>query len=284
MNNSSEFKKISLDEILVDKYNVRKKDIDKGLDDIAASIKAVGLLQPITVYKDDEKGKYVILAGQRRLNAFHYLNDNFPQNGYDQIDCKLIDEPPNDIEKMSISLAENITQATMATADIVEAVTKLFDYKRDYDYVRDKLGLTEYMVKKYVKLSRLPEKVVQAIKEGVIHPKSNNAENAALRAVDALQWIPNSGISEDDVIELAVEYAKDEIDNEALDAEARKGGTVEQIKEGAKKRGKTKLLLNLDVDLANKLKRVSEESGENESSKAIRYIASGVQKDLDDHE
>ena len=98
MNNSSEFKKISLDEILVDKYNVRKKDIDKGLDDIAASIKAVGLLQPITVYKDDEKGKYVILAGQRRLNAFHYLNDNFPQNGYDQIDCKLIDEPPNDIE------------------------------------------------------------------------------------------------------------------------------------------------------------------------------------------
>ena len=81
----TEIQLLSLDSVKVQKYNVRKKEIDKGIEDLAASIKAVGLLQPITVFFDSEKEFYVILAGQRRLNAHHNLNDKYPGKGWDKI-------------------------------------------------------------------------------------------------------------------------------------------------------------------------------------------------------
>jgi ParB family chromosome partitioning protein len=281
---SIEIQLLPLDSIKVQKYNVRKKEIDKGIDDLAASIKAVGLLQPITVFFDSEKKFYVILAGQRRLNAHHYLNDEYPGEGWDKIKCIVIDEPETNEKKMALSLAENITQAQMANSDIVKAVTDLYNTYRDYEMVKEEFGLTRYMVDKFVRLARLPERLKEAINEGEISNQTKVAENAALRAVDALKWTKGGDVSVDDVLEMAQEYAKGEIDAESLDSASNKGGTVKEIKESAKARPKTKLQLTLDTEMASKLKKVADNSGDTEQTKAVSYISAGVQRDYEDLE
>ncbi len=281
---STEIQLLSLDLIKVQKYNVRKKEIDKGIDDLAASIKAVGLLQPITVFFDSEKKFYVILAGQRRLNAHHQLNEKYSGKGWDKIKCIVIDEPETNEKKMAMSLAENITQAQMVNSDIVKAVTDLFNTYRDYEMVQEEFGLTRYMIDKFVRLARLPERLKEAINEGEISSQTKVAENSALRAVDALKWTKGGDVTVDDVLEMAQEYAKGEIDVASLDSASSKGGSVKEIKESAKAKPKTKLQLTLDTEMASKLKKVADNSGETENTKAVSYISAGVQRDFDDLE
>ncbi len=103
---------ILLDKIRVPQYNVRTHDMTAGIDDLAASIKAVGLLQPITAYLDSENERYVVLAGQRRLNAFDYLNKKHPGEGFDKIACVVVNEPKTREEKIvAVACREHNTAA-----------------------------------------------------------------------------------------------------------------------------------------------------------------------------
>ena len=232
---SKEIQLIPLESIKVEKHNVRKKEIDKGIEDLAASIKANGLIQPITAYFDSGKNYYVLLAGQRRLNAHHNLNKKFPGQEYAKIKCIVIDEPETNEKKIALSLAENITQVQMSNTDLVRAVTDLYSIYHDYEIVQEEFGITKYMVDKYVKLARLPERLVEAIHEGEISPNPRTAENAALKSVEALNYTKNGNVPVEDTVELAKEYASGEIDAESLTEEASKGGSIYDIKKAAKK-------------------------------------------------
>lgn len=274
-----QIQKISLDKIRVEKHNVRKRDIDVGIEDLAASIKAVGLLQPITAYMDSEKGLYVILAGQRRLNAFNYLNEKHPGDGFDSIMCIVIPEPTTDEEKLSLSLAENITQLQMHNTDLVKAVTDLYNTYHDYEMVQEKFGLTKYMVDKYVRLARLPDRLKKAIDDGEISPNPKSAENAALKAVDSLQYRKDGDVPIETVLELAKELTKGEVDTTKLLTEAGKGGTVSEMKSRAKNRATTRQTIDLSDEVAEKLKKVAESSGERPNDRATMYVVEGVNKD-----
>ena len=281
---SKKLDSIPISDIVVEKHNVRTKDITVGIEDLAASIKATGLLQPLTVYFNSEKNKYVLLAGQRRFNAFVLLNDDNPNEGFDKIECNIIDEPKTDEEKLALSLAENITQLQMHNSDLVKAVTDLFNVYRDYDIVKEKFGLTKYMIDKYVRLARLPERLKKAINDGEINPDNKKAENAALRAVDALGWIKGGDILEDDVVELAVEYARGDITTEALTTAAKRGGSIDEIKAAAAKKVLSKQTIELSIDVAAKLKKVAEFNGESEKSRATHYVVKGATRDYSELE
>jgi hypothetical protein len=63
---------IPLKKLLAWDGNVRKMDTDKGIDELAASIYAHGLLQSLVVRKD-KRSKYAVVAGRRRLLALESL-------------------------------------------------------------------------------------------------------------------------------------------------------------------------------------------------------------------
>ena len=275
----SEFKDVPLDIIKVQKHNVRVADIDKGIEDLADNIKANGLLQPIAAYYDSEQSRYVILTGQRRLNAYHHLNDKYPGDGFDKIQCKIIPEPKTDEKKKALSLAENITQLPMSNSDLIKAVTDLYNVYGDYDMVRQEFGISKRMVDKYVRISRLPENLKTAIQEGEIHSDPKKAVNAALRAVDALQYTKSGPITEDQVLELTKAMARPENDPADLAAEAPRGGSIDDIEARAVKRRKRSLKIDLDTVLSEKLQKVSEQSGDTEMSLATQYIVEGVERD-----
>ena len=268
---------LSLDDVKIQKHNVRTRDIDDGIDDLASSIKALGLLQPITAYYDSANSRYVVLAGQRRLNAHVLLNEKYPKGGFDKIKAILIPEPTNSDDKTALSLAENITHLGMHQTDLIKAVTDLYNVYHDYDMVQEKFGLTRFMVNKYVKLARLPQKIIDAINDGEISANPQTAENAAIRAVDALRSTSSDSDEQlENVIKLARNYASGEFQNEDLDDEARKGGNPDQIAGRARSKVKKKFTVNLSLEVAEKLQRVSEDKGEKEVSTATSFIVKGV--------
>ena len=175
---SDKIQLLPLDDIKIQKHNVRTRDIDDGLDDLSTSIRALGLLQPITAYYDSANSRYVVLAGQRRLNAHVLLNEKYPKEGFDKIKAILIPEPSNSDDKTALSLAENVTHLPMHQTDLIKAVTDLYNVYHDYDMVQEQFGLTRFMVNKYVKLARLPQKIVDAINDGQISSNPQTAENA----------------------------------------------------------------------------------------------------------
>ena len=227
------------------------------------------------------------MAGQRRFNAHHWLNKEFPGEEFheqktDEIKCIVIPEPDSDEKKLALSVAENITHVHMSNTDSVKAVTDLWNTYKSYEMCKDEFGLTRGMVDNFVALARLPPEIKDAINEGAIASNEKVAENAALRAVDALGWVKGGDISVQDVLDMATELAKGEIEQDALIEEGGKGGTVKEIKERAKKKPRTKFTLNLSTEIAAKLKKVSEIKGDNESTRATGYVNDGVNIDYDE--
>lgn len=274
---------ISINNIDIPKYNIRTRNIDKGLDDLAISIRANGLLQPITVYFDLASSRYKIIQGQRRYNAHQRLNENYSGEGFDRIRCIIIEEPESEEEKKSLSLSENITQLPMDEHDLRRAVTDLYNKYNNHEIVEREFGLSKYMVDKYVRLARLPEEVKQAVEDGKIHPNPKRAESNALRAVDALEYTPSGPHAVEHVIGLATEMAKGNIKADDLADEAAKGGTILEIKERARgKKDKLKVIVSLASETGKKLQAVASASGESEDECATRYVVTGTERDYEE--
>jgi len=281
---NGKFEKISLTEICSESPSLSpRKFIEHDIDELKESIKVFGLMQPITVYFDTEKKCYVIIAGQRRFNTYVVLNEENPNEGYDKIEAKIIDESPTADSRKAMSLAENLSRVNLSADDLVKQVSDLYNTYRDYDIVKQKFGLTKHMIDKYVSLARLPERLVQAINEGEISPNTKAAENAAIRAVDALNWQKDGDMDIEDLLEFAKSIAKGDIQINILEEEAKEGGTVAEIIDRASKKSVKELSeLRLSTEVYNKIEEISKSMNmdpEKLLMDAINDILSKYQKD-----
>ena len=255
--------------------------LQTGLDELKESIKVFGLLQPITVYYNSVTGCYELLSGQRRLMACVALNEENPNKGYDTIAAIVIDKPVTDDRRKAMSLAENTSRIDLQNDDIVKQVSDLYNIYCDYDIVQQKFGLTRYMIDKFVRLARLPERVVQAINEGEICPNTKAAENAAIRAVDALNWQKDGDVEVEDVVKFAKEIAKGEIQKESLEEEAKNGGNISEIIDRASKKSVKEIFnVKLSSEVFEKLTGMSDQLSEKpDLSNKIEEIAKSMNMD-----
>lgn len=267
--------KLPIDRIKVQRHNVRRHDIDVGIDDLVTSIKVHGLLEPIVAYKSNET--YYILTGQRRLNAYVKLNEDFPGEGYDSIPCFVRDEPESDNQKKALSLAENITQLPMTEVDLVKAVTDLYNEYGNYELVQEKFGLSKYMVNKYVKQSRLPVELNAAIERGEIASKPKVAINMAIKAVDAYNYTTGCDTPIDTVIELTKALVKGTVDPEDAKKGAQTGKTVREMEE--MKDDKKQLRLAISTEMDEKLDKVAQFKESPKVAVATEYVNTGVDRD-----
>ena len=266
---------LPLEKIKVQRHNVRLHAIDVGIDDLASSIKAHGLLEPIVAYKSGEV--YYILTGQRRLHAYVKLNDECPGEGYDHIPCFVREEPTGDNQKKALSLAENITQLPMTESDLVKAVTDLYNVYGNYEIVQEKFGLTRYMVNKYVKQSRLPPELKSAVESGAIHHKPKVALNMAIKAVDAYNYTTGSDTPLDTVINLAKALAVGTVDSGDAKKGARAGMTIQEMEE--MKYDKTLIKISISSDINEKLNKVAQQKESQKAVIASQYVIEGVERD-----
>lgn len=114
----SDITMIALVRLIESSENVRKTDRRDGISQLAASLKAHGLLQSLVV-RATEKGKFAVVAGGRRLRALRMLAKAGDIEKNTLIPCRVISGDENATE---LSLAENTVRLNMSLADEIEAV------------------------------------------------------------------------------------------------------------------------------------------------------------------
>lgn len=144
--------------------NVRKTGIHEGIAELSASIAAHGLLQSLVVRKG-KRGKYEIVAGQRRFLALTALAKNGAITKDHPVPCMLTDDG---IDASELSLAENVVRAPMHPADQFEAFRTLIDGGATVADVAARFGVAETIVAKRLKLGRLSPVVLEAYRNDEI--------------------------------------------------------------------------------------------------------------------
>lgn len=124
-----------------------------GIKELADSIRENGLQQPIVVYEDEVKGKYVVLHGERRYRACKLLK-------MDNIDVIVRDKPEG--ENLSLSqIVENIQRENMKPYELSDAVATLVEKGLSQAEVARRIGKGKTYVANLFSVSKLSEEARQ---------------------------------------------------------------------------------------------------------------------------
>ena len=111
----SELSKLPIEFLVPGKYQPRKDMSPDALEDLASSIRAQGIIQPIVVRKVDDN-KYEIIAGERRWRASQLAQ-------LDEVPCLVKDVP--DEAAVAIALIENIQREDLNAMEEAQALDRL---------------------------------------------------------------------------------------------------------------------------------------------------------------
>lgn len=150
---------IAVDEIVIDGDLDFRSDKEAGIDELAASIEAFGLMQPITVAPANGDGKHHVVAGRRRLRAFQAL-------GRTHIEVIIDDELTGERAQMIGQIIENLQREDVGPLDEARAFAKLGDYGMKQKDVAAALGVSSSHVSGRLALLKLPEKIVAKVLRG----------------------------------------------------------------------------------------------------------------------
>ena len=150
-------KELELEKLYVGPNQQRKKLDPKTLKELAIDIAAIGLLQPIIVWPDG-KGTYEILAGQRRYSAYKlYLKDE------SKIRCQILDGSNTALDAKLFSWSENMQRDEPSFEECMDMCTLVYKAYGSEEAVVSKTGIPLRLVKKYVRLERLPKEMIKLV-------------------------------------------------------------------------------------------------------------------------
>lgn len=157
--NTNEIKFIDINNIKPNIHQPRKQFDEKSLQELAASIKNQGVVQPLIVRKIDGDN-YEIVAGERRYRAGKMI-------GLDEL--PVIIREYTDIEAMTIALIENLQREDLNSIDEAEALNELKTvHKLSQEELAEKIGKSRSNVANTLRLLALPENIKKLIAEDTI--------------------------------------------------------------------------------------------------------------------
>lgn len=139
--------------------NIRTGELPE-IEELAKSIAAEGLVEPIVVTASETAGKYTVIAGHRRLTAVRSL-------GQPTIPAIVVDADAN--RRIRLALIENIQRKDMAALDKAKAFAKLIKGTGlEQQQVAEAIGVAPGYVSQYLALLELPESAQSALRDGDI--------------------------------------------------------------------------------------------------------------------
>lgn len=148
---------IPLNKLIPCPDNVRKTGAGAGIDELAASIKAHGLLQNLQV-RENASGKFEVVAGMRRLKALKLLAKDKTIAKNEDIACHVLDAE----DAGEISLAENVIRLPMHPADQFEAFKALADSGKGPEDIAARFGCSPTTVQKRLRLASVSPALMAA--------------------------------------------------------------------------------------------------------------------------
>lgn len=134
----------------------RKVFDQDALEELSASIKTHGIIQPIIV--QESNGRFIIIAGERRWRAARLA-------GLKTVPCIVKNYTKQEISE--ISIIENLQREDLNAIESARAIKNLItEFNLTQDEVADKIGKSRPAVANTLRLLSLPEQIISLVESG----------------------------------------------------------------------------------------------------------------------
>ena len=155
----SELQNLPIEWLQPGKYQPRKDMSQDALEELASSIRAQGVIQPIVV-RPVGTDRYEIIAGERRWRASQLA-------GLAEVPCMLKDVP--DEAAVAIALIENIQREDLNAMEEAVALQRLLsEFELTHQQVADAVGKSRTTVTNLLRLNLLADEVKTLLEHGDI--------------------------------------------------------------------------------------------------------------------
>jgi ParB family chromosome partitioning protein len=221
-----ELRMLPIQQIQPGKYQPRRHWNDEALDELAASIKAQGLIQPVVV-RSIGKNSYELIAGERRWRAAQRAQ---------LAELPALVKVVPEAAVPAMALIENIQRQDLTPLEEADALKRLIDdFDLTHQQAADAVGRSRATVSNLLRLTELPASIKKLLDEGKLE----------MGHARCLLTLPER-----------------EAESLALEA-ARNGWSVRELEEAARRaqsapKGKAKSTPSRDANIADLERQLSE--------------------------
>ncbi len=147
---------ISVDSIEANPFQPRSTFDEQALEELAMSIRKLGVVQPLTV-RENGSGKYQLIAGERRLRAARLA-------GLTHVPAFI--RTADDQAMLELALVENIQREDLDAVEVAISFQRLIEEcKLTQEQLSDRVGKQRSTVANYLRLLRLPAEIQLGIRK-----------------------------------------------------------------------------------------------------------------------
>jgi ParB family chromosome partitioning protein len=147
---------IPVDSIEANPFQPRTTFDEQALEELATSIRKLGIVQPLTV-RENGAGKYQLIAGERRLRAARLA-------GLTQVPAYI--RTADDQAMLELALVENIQREDLDAVEVAISFQRLVEEcKLTQEQLSDRVGKQRSTVANYLRLLRLPAEIQLGIRK-----------------------------------------------------------------------------------------------------------------------
>ena len=186
---STSINEVELDRIKPNPDQPRTSFDEEALEELAASIRKIGIVQPITL-RDEGDGFYQIIAGERRYRASILA-------GLETIPAYI--KAASDNELMEMALVENIQREDLNSIEIALAYQNLIEMLTiTQEQLSERVGKKRATITNYLRLLKLPAEVQMGVKDKKIdmgHARALVTINDPVQQLAVYNLILKEGLS-----------------------------------------------------------------------------------------
>ena len=178
---------LSIAELHPSGRNPRKSFDETDLAELANSIRAKGLVQPIVARPDPQRGGYEIVAGERRWRAAQRASLHT---------VSVIVRDLTDVEVAEFALIENVQRADLNAIEEAAGYQELIEkFNYTQEKVADAVGKSRSHLANMLRLLKLPASVQTLVREGKLSPGAARAIVGHEQADFLAQQIVDRGLN-----------------------------------------------------------------------------------------
>ena len=224
MQNSAGINEIELSKIEVNPFQPRTRFDEEALNELAASIKEIGLIQPITLRKIGDE-KYQIIAGERRFRASQLA-------GLQSIPAYI--RKAKDEGMLELALVENIQREDLNAIEIAMSYQRLMDELQfTQEELSTRIGKNRSTIANYQRLLKLPALIQKGIIEKQIsmgHARAIINIEDAEKQLNIYGLIVKDGLSVRKVEEMVRNLDGEEVSSTINSAKVKLSKEFQQVK------------------------------------------------------